>query len=542
MNIKEQMKLRMKHIISLIAIFITGWLQAQNLPNILVQPDTTQIRIGEQIRLSVKAQADTLSFVDFPELTALGDMEVVKTTPVDTLQSKPYRHLQKDYYITQWDSGNYVVPPINIKINDSIFVTDSLTIKVLPVQIDTTKQGLYGFKEPVNIEGKPAGKIIDNSLSKWWWLLLLVPVLAIAYYFYHKRQQKIAARKAITPYETANNSLQKLSQDKLWLQNKIDKHYLRLTDTLKDYLENELLLHAKEKISNELLQELKKYRFENGAYFKLELLQRLEQTLKRADLAKFAKLTPEPADIDLDFNVVKDVIDFAHQIVQNIADEKAAEIARIETNKKRKKRIAIITASTIVFIIGVIIGTGYYYLKKLNLTDNLIENISKAEWAYGEYGSTPALGLTTPHILHDTDISETLDTLSPIISKLYDEIAIYTDQNPIKKYVIVAGSFDAKQKIPEKTDITKLSMYGILKQIKARKINLQEADIEESKRYFGNFITDIPILGDNLKIRFDSRFYQTEKGEKFVIGMYLDGNKDNEALIDRVMQSAELVN
>ena len=537
---KVKMKKNIKHLIYLFLLFVTGLLQAQNIPNVQIQADTTQIRIGEQIRLSVKTRTDTLSFVSFPELSSLGDLEVVRTTNIDTLQSKPVRELQKEYLITQWDSGNYVVPPMQIKINDSTFVTDSLKIKVLPVLIDTTKQGLYGYKEPVNIEGKPA-HTTASSHSKWWWLLLLIPVLPAIYYFFRKRQQIIAGRKVLSPYEIAQNSLQKLSEEKLWLHQQIDEHYLQLTDTLKEYLENELHLSAKEKISSELLQELKKYRFENGSYFNYELLQRLEQTLKRADLAKFAKLNPNPVDIDLDFNVVKDIIDFTHQIVQSIADEKAAETARLEASKKRKKRIAVISVSVILLLVGLVIGSGYYYLNKMKLIDNLKENISSAEWVYSEYGSTPALGLTTPHILHNIDISSALDTLPKNMTQIFDEIAVYGDNNLVKKYLILAGSFDVKQQIPEQTDITKTSIVGILQQIKARELYLQEADIDEGKRYFGSFITDVPLEGNNLKVQFDSRFYQTETGEKFVVGMYLEGNKENATLIERVMQSAELV-
>ena len=528
----------MKQLLSILLILMAGLMQAQDLPKVQMQADTTQIRIGEQVRLSIKAQTDTLSFVDFPELATLGDMEVVRSTPVDTLQTKPFRRLQKDYFITQWDSGHYVVPPINIKINDSTFVTDSLKIRVLPVKVDTTKQGLYGFKEPVNIEGKPVSEL-PSSHAFWWWLLLL-PVLAAAYY-YRKRQRDIAARKVLSPYEIATNNLEGLSREKLWLKDQVDVHYLQLTDTLKDYLENELHISAKEKISSELLQELKKFRFENGAYFDSELLSRLQQTLQRADLAKFAKLTPNPADIDLDFNVIKDVIDFAHQIVQSIADEKAAEIARLEAARKRKKHMALIVGGVIVLLIGLIGGAGYYYLNKMKLADHIKENMSKAEWVYSEYGSTPALGLTTPHILHDIDMSSVLDTLPKKVTQIFDEIAIYGDENLIKKYVIVAGSFDFKQKIPENNDVTKGTITGILQQIKARDVNLQKADIDGGKRYFGSFTTDLPVVGHNLKVEFDSRFYQTENGEKFVVGLYLQGNKENKTLIDRVMQSAELV-
>ena len=533
---------RIKKILLYYLLILFAWqVSAQDVPGVSTAVDTTLIRPGEQIRLQVTAQTDTLSFVDFPELSALGDMEVVKTSPVDTLQAKPVRRLQKKYFITAWDSGQYVVPPLNIKINDSTFVTDTLKVQVKPVAVDTTKQGLYGFKEPVNIEGKALSELPAEH-SYLWWLLGLLALAGAGYYFYRRRQKIIAGRHIVTPYERAMQNLEKLSKEKLWLQNQVDLHYLQLTDTLKDYLENELHLPAKEKISSELLQSLKKYRFENGSYFSPELLQRLKETLQRADLAKFAKLTPNPADIDLDFNVIKDVIDYAHGIVQEIADAKASELAAIQEAKKRKKRIALITASAIVLVIAIVGGAGYYYLNKMKLVDTIQENMKAPEWVYNEYGSDPALAVTTPHILHSLDISQSLDSLPPNVKKLIDEAAFYQEQNLIKKYFLLAGSMDFTQKIPDNAKITEGIMYGILQQIKARNINLQQADLEDgAKRYFGDFTIDVPVVGKNLKVQFDSRFFTNESGVKMLLGMYLQGNKDNEALIERVMQSAELV-
>ena len=513
---------------------------AQDLPKISLQADTLQIRPGEQIKLQVQTKTDTLSFVDFPELSQLGPAEVVRTSLVDTLQAKPIRHLQKNYFITAWDTGHYVVPPLQIKINDTVLVTDSLRIQVKPVMVDTTKQDLYGFKPPVSIDGTPINDL-DNTTNYWWWLLGLLLLAASGYYWYRRRQKLIAAQHVLTPYEIARKRLNQLAGDKLWLRQQVDAHYLQLTDTLKEYLENELGISAKEKISSELLQSLKKYRFENGQYFSAELLQRLEQTLKRADLAKFAKLSPNPADIDLDFNVVKDIIDYAHQIVQQIADEKAAALAEKEAAKKRKKRNALIITTVMVFLIGLIGGFGYYYLNKLKLVDNLKENMAAPEWVYNEYGSNPALALTTPHILHAIDMSEALEKMPSKQREIIDEISVYGDENLVKKYMILVVNIDFKQKIPEQVDMSQAMMAGLLKQIGAREVNLQQSDLENTKRYFGDFKVDVPVLGNNVKVQFDSRFYQLPTGEKFVIGMYLEGNKDNTALIERVLQSAELV-
>jgi hypothetical protein len=533
----------MKRLVIYILIINVWQMFSQRIPAVEIAADTTSIRIGEQVKLSVKAQADTLSFVDFPEMSEWGKLEVVNSAAVDTLQAKPYRKLLKKYFVTAWDSGDYVLPSLSVKINDSVIKTDSLHIKVLPVAVDTTQQGLYDFKAPVDVSGDDASAIHHSKWSWLWWLLL--PVLAaLGYVLYRRRKAGFEARKKqLTPYEKAIRSLEKLQQKKLWLKDQTDLHYLTLTDTLKAYLEDELGISAREKISTELLTELQKYRFENGTYFLPELLERLQEMFRRADLAKFAKLNPDSKAIQADSALIEDVINNAHEIVQSIADAKAEEEAEKQAKKRRKKQVVWGISAAVLLLAALAGGTAYYYLNKMQLTKNLKENIASPEWVYSEYGSAPALGLTTPHILHYYDTSAIMDSLSgnEQIKKIIDEVVFYTDVNPVKKYLIFAGGIDFKQEIPEGDKISEGVITGILMQIKAREINMQQADIEGGKRFFGDFVVDLDMIGKNVKVDFDSRFYKHKSGIKFVIGFYLKGNNANQQLIARVLNSAELV-
>jgi len=513
--------------------------QAQQVPQVFVQPDTTTIRIGEQIRLSVKVLTDTLSFVDFPEISELGEMEVVTSSTVDTIEKYPIRKLKKDYFLTQWDSGVYKTTPILLKINDSIFPTDSLQIKVLPVKVDTTQQGLYPYKPPVNVKGEEV--LNKRKTPVWWWLLLLPVVLLIAYYFYNKRKRKEEQKKSLTSYQKIQNILSKLEKDKLWLRNQTDEHYFQLTNALKNYLEEELGISVKEKISSELLLNLRKFKFEDGTYFPSDLLNRLEEMLKRADLAKFAKLFPYTDKIDLDISIVRDIVEKSHQTITAIEEAKLQEQLQKQMEKRRKKRIIAIVVGSIILLLLVLGSVTYYYLNKNQLSKNLIENASKPEWIYSEYGSSPALALTTPHILHPVDISMQLDSLPQIITQQFDEISVYQDVNPVKKYMILVGSIDTKQETTDKLPIDEIIITMILKQLQAHDVNLQQADVNDSKRYFGDFVADIPVIGQNVKVVFDSRFYQKNQTVKFVVGFYLQGNRDNKELIDKVLQSSELV-
>ena len=516
-----------------IILFILFWqLQAQDLPKINAVADTTSIRMGEQIKLQVNVQADTLSFIDFPEISELGDMEVVGTGKTDTLQAKPFQKLRKEYYLTQWDSGVYVVPPLSVRVQDSVLQTDSLRIKVLPVKIDTIQQGLYDFKPLVNIKGQERTDE-DNSLSVWWLLLLLL--LPLAYFLFKRRKEIFKTRKKLSPYEKAVAQLNKLKDKKNWLKGKVDVHYLDLTDTLKDYLESELHLSAKEKLSSQILELLRQYHFENNTYISPELLNRLKETFSRADLAKFAKLEPNPADVELDFSVIKDFINSSHKVIQEIEDLNKAEIAQRKAAKKRKKRIALGITLGILLLVGLLVGVSYYYINKSGLAEHLKENIQEAEWVINEYGGEPALELQTPHILHSFDLSKISDSIPVDTSKMNDVVSFYYDKNIVKKYVILEGNIDIKKEIDGQAII-----YAMLMNLKARDINMQQADVGDAKKYFGTFTADLPVIGKNLQVAFDSRIFNNKGSTRMVIGFYLQNDKKNRELIEKVMDSANL--
>ncbi len=518
----------------------------QSLPKLSASIDTTQMRIGEQIKLHITAQTDSLSFVDFPELSDLGDWEVVKSSNVDTLLKKPVRTLQKIYFLTQWDSGHYVVPPLDVKINDSILHTDSLRVQVQSVKVDTTKQALYDYKELVNAQGNVASKKAESS-SKWWWLLSLLLLIPLVWYLLKKRREYIEKHKPPTPYEQVRLAFDKLQKQRLWDKDKVDEHYLHLTDTLKDYLENELHLSAKEKISSQLWQELKNYKFVNGKYLPDDLLNRLQDVFHRADLAKFAKLKPNESDIDYDFHTIEDLVDDAHQNIQEILDAKAAEEAEKLAKRRRKKRVLYISLASVLLILLAIGGIGYYFLQKSELTKNVAENISKAEWVYSEYGASPSVGMTTPHILHAYDTEEALSQADPklqkTLPKLLEELSIYTDVNVVKQYVIINMNVNFKQAIDSSKieSMNQFVLQGMLQQIKAENIKIEQQNTEGGMRYYGTFDAIVPGINKKERIAFDSYFFDDKDYLRMVFGAYIYGNEKNKELVNRALSSAELI-
>src|SRR4051812_39368819 len=92
--------------------------------------DSTKIRIGSQVNLTLKTKVDTSAKVNFPEDKNFGQLEVIESYPVDTIRDGAMYELVKKYGLTQFDSGRYVIPSLPVFINNKNIKTDSLLVEV----------------------------------------------------------------------------------------------------------------------------------------------------------------------------------------------------------------------------------------------------------------------------------------------------------------------------------------------------------------------------------------------------------------------------
>jgi flagellar basal body-associated protein FliL len=81
-----------------------------------------------------------------------------------------------------------MIPSIKIFINSKPYLTDSISVEVANVAVDTLKQKMYDIKDIVPVKG-----------SGDWWKYLLIMVLiigiGIVVYWFVKRQQKKKLKK-----------------------------------------------------------------------------------------------------------------------------------------------------------------------------------------------------------------------------------------------------------------------------------------------------------------------------------------------------------
>lgn len=264
-------------------------------------PDTTQIRIGEPIKLEVTAKVMIYALkganlkVVFPNLPdSLNHIEITDRTPIDTSGSNEQQKLFKQIItITSFDSGRWEMPPMKFEVfsvtdgsYDSVF-TEPFFIDVNTVPVDTTK----AFK-PI----KALRSVGWNILDYWPYLLAclaLSAAIVLYFVFWHKKRKPAVAappaKPAKAPYQLAMEQLALLEKEKPW-NSDVKLYYTQLTDILRQYFEQQFHIAALEQTSAELMQNIKPVTVLNQQRDKLQGI------LTLADLAKFAKLQPSPQE------------------------------------------------------------------------------------------------------------------------------------------------------------------------------------------------------------------------------------------------------
>jgi hypothetical protein len=259
-----------------------------------------EMMIGEQSQVVISVQADEQAKVQFP--TFKPRQELVPGVEVLDVQNPTGRQLILT--LTSFDGNLYHLPPFNVKVNGKELKTADLALKVVEVEVDTTK--LEQFYGPKDVQDVPF-QWSDFSLSFWMSVLLLM-LIAINYYFYLRlRDNKpiishIKIVKRLLPHQKAMKEIEQIKADKMVTSENQKEYYTKLTDTLRRYIEERYGFSAMEMTSTEIIDRLMQTDQQS--------LDELRQLFMTADLVKFAKYSTMINENDA--NLVN-AIDFINQ-------------------------------------------------------------------------------------------------------------------------------------------------------------------------------------------------------------------------------------
>jgi low affinity Fe/Cu permease len=177
------------------------------------------------------------------------------------------------------------------------FYSDYSQLEVMRVKIapaDTTAK-IYDIIKPYR------APVTIGEILPWALLVALLGVLVwAAIRFIRKlKKSKTGVETVAAPdpaHVIAFRELEKLREEQLWQKGEIKNYYTKLTEILRQYLENRFRVFSLELTTAETLEALVKTGFKkDGSYNKLITV------LTGADLVKFAKYNPEPSENESHF-------------------------------------------------------------------------------------------------------------------------------------------------------------------------------------------------------------------------------------------------
>ena len=367
---------------------------------ILIAVDSTEFKIGEQINIRFQVKGDSLSKIQFPKQPNFAPFELLEIFPLDTIRAQTHYLFIKKYALIQFDSGNYWIPKQKILINGVNAISDSISIRINTVVVDTLKQPLFDIKPLVKLER--GYKELTKQIAVIFFILLVLAFLIfLGLRFQKKREEK---RKKIPPFERALLELKALEEERPRLQEEYKSYYSKLTEVVRRYLEEEANITALESTSKELLKKLELLIDAGKLDLSTETLLSLKQVLEHADLVKFARSAPEFEVATSDRNIVEDVVIKTQEALPEPTQEEIEATAAFQKKFKKKKfkfQLKIAGLGILVLIIIVFLISIYKYGFE-NVKDTLIQYPTKVlmnnQWVQSQYG-TPPIFLSTPEVL-----------------------------------------------------------------------------------------------------------------------------------------------
>ncbi len=323
---------------------VVATLQAQ--VSVEARLDSIEILIGQQTHLTLTVTASDGANVVFPtyqrrdtlvagvEVIASGDVSRKKTVE-GMIQS------QRTYTLTSFDGRLYYLPPVAVRVDGKEHRTQSLALKVMEIEVDTTR--VDEFFGPKDVQDNPF-LWSDWSTAFWLSVLMLLLIAVDTYLYIRAREGKpvissLKLVKRLLPHQKAMKAIEAIKAENMVNSADQKEYYTRLTDALRKYIEERYGFSAMEMTSGEIIQRLTEQADQQS-------MDELRQLFATADLVKFAKYSTLINENDM--NLVN-AIEFINQTKIDTPPAEAMERPVLsEADQRTLKTRRILRASIIV--------------------------------------------------------------------------------------------------------------------------------------------------------------------------------------------------
>lgn len=280
--------------------------------------DTSNVLIGDQVAYRLQLLIPEGYQFDWPLFadTLASNVEILKRTGIDTLRLKDgLLEVKQVFTITSFDTGFYVIPPFKVKYRETEQSGDLKFVESEPYLLNVFSIPV-DLAQPIKpIKGPIAVPITFMELLPWILLLFLVAGLV---YFFLIRKKKAApitifrSKPRLPAHIIALDALDQLKKEKLWQQGLIKDYYSRLSNIVREYIDERFDLPSVESTTYETMQMIKTKPVSG------ESMGLLKELLELSDLVKFAKAKPLPSEHDHCMNLA---VGFVNNTSQGVSME-----------------------------------------------------------------------------------------------------------------------------------------------------------------------------------------------------------------------------
>jgi len=516
---------------------------SQKNPSVTSEIDTTNIKIGEQVKFTVTVEADTTAQVIFPEGQTFSPLETVEAFATDTTRKNDRMTLQKIYALTQFDSGAYKLPTQRIEIDGKGFFTDSTVVNVANVPVDTLTQKMYDIKPLMEVE--------KSRSELWLWLLGILLGLAVVggllYWFVFRKKPLTEEEKvALLPaYDRALLELKKLENSKYLIQDEYKQYYSELTDIVRLYLEEDVHVSAMESTTDELIEKLALRRDAGELRLEEDTLKQFKRILQTADLVKFAKLRPESSVAQSDRKSIEDIVTKTHEALPEPTLEELMEQEEYKEEqalKQQRRKIVITVAAILGFVLvttGIAVARYGFAPVKDTVLGHPTKTLLEGEWVASTYGYPP-ITLETPKVLKRQSIKITPEQQANI-----DELQSFQYESPDARFTVGVNSTLLAQETEPEYEQSIESFIKSLESKGAKNIITKDEEFTtvngvKGVKVYGSAKFAMPDSKELVQGKYSVLLFGGKGFQQLVMLTWVDGDTYAEQIVDRILKSVEV--
>ena len=323
--------------------------------NVIVQAevDSMMMWVGQQTGLHLSVTCDAGQDVAFPAYrdTIVKGLEIIPPVTTDTqyVNNGQRMTLTRNYTVTCFDSALIYIPYIPVQVDGTDYESNRIAMAFMTYDIPEGQETqIYGPKENMKT---PVRLYEVKGLLLYWFLAILAIGLSIYLFIRFRDDKPIIRRVKIEPKVPAHvkaiSEIEELRQSGGPHSEDAKGYYTRLTDILREYINDRFGFNATEMTSYEILERLEESRDK-------ESLAELRDLLSTSDMVKFAKFKPMLNENDR--NLVS-ALEFVKDTRIEVPEEELMpkeEETIVEVKRSKGARMMLLVAGCVIAAAGVV--------------------------------------------------------------------------------------------------------------------------------------------------------------------------------------------